>query len=257
MSFLALENISHHYFSAKTFTKALDNITFSVKEGQITAVLGPSGCGKSTLLSIISGEIQQTEGNVLLDQKPLSQSEHTIGLMLEHDYLFPRKTIIDNVLIGPKISGQLSTETKQRAVDLLYDVGLSNVSKTYPNELSKEMRQRVAFIRTLITDPKILLMDEPFSALDYQTKLKLQDLFAKTLRTYHKTTLLVTHDIEEAIAMSDRIIVMESGSIDRIYDVPIELREEKPFFVRRHPKFRILFEKIWEGCRKHKTDPFY
>ncbi|WP_174614103.1 ABC transporter ATP-binding protein [Virgibacillus ihumii] len=248
MSFLTLDNISHHYFAKKSFTKALDNVSCKINEGEITALLGQSGCGKSTLLSIISGIIQPTEGNILLDLKPLKQTDYTIGYMLEKDYLFSWKSIMDNVLVGPKISGQLSDYTRQKAVDLLRDVGVPDVGNYYPDSLSAEMRQRVALVRTLIMDPKILLLDEPFSATDYREKRKLEDVFSKMLKSCHKTTLLATNDMEEAICMSDRIIVMapNPGTAARTFNVPIELREERPFLVRRHPKYQLLFDKIWE-----------
>ncbi|MGJ9457453.1 ABC transporter ATP-binding protein [Oceanobacillus sp. CF4.6] len=256
MSFLTLDHVSHHYFSKNSFTKALNNISLTVKEGEFVAVLGPSGCGKSTLLSIIAGIIRQTEGNVLLQGKAIWESEMDIGYMLQQDYLFPWKTIIDNTLLGPKINKIHTMELKDKAVQLLDEVGLRDVSKKYPNELSGGMRQRVALVRTLINDPKILLLDEPFSALDYQTKLNLEDLVADLLKSYHKTAVLVTHDIGEAIAMSDRIVMMNAnpGSIAKVYDVPIELRNEVPFMVRRHPKFQILFDKIWDELEAKGSD---
>src|SRR5690606_20691141 len=174
MSFLTLEHVTHHYFSKDDFKKALDDISFSVKEGEFVSLLGPSGCGKSTILSIVSGIMNQTSGRVLLDNKPMIESELAIGYMLQQDYLFPWKTILDNVLLGPTIQDNVNKELKEKALELLREVGLQNVEKQYPSSLSGGMRQRVALVRTLITDPKILLLDEPFSALDYQTKLKLE-----------------------------------------------------------------------------------
>src|SRR5699024_2487465 len=207
MSFLALENVSHHYFSKKNYTKALDNISFSIKQNEFIALLGPSGCGKSTILSIIAGIMKQTEGKVLVNQHPIQQSDVNIGYMLQQDYLFPWKTIMKNVLIGPKIQKQYSKVTEERAQSLLEEVGLVDVENEYPDSLSGGMRQRVALVRTLITDPEILLLDEPFSALDYLTKLKLEDLVSSLLQSYKKTSILVTHDIAEAISMSDRILL--------------------------------------------------
>ncbi|GAA0588268.1 ABC transporter ATP-binding protein [Virgibacillus siamensis] len=248
MSFLTLDNISHYYFTKSSFTKVLDNVYFKVDEGEIVAVLGQRSCGKSTLLSILSGIIHPTEGKILLNRKPLNHSERTIGCMLQKDYLFPWKSIMDNVLLGPKISGHLSDKTRQAASDLLCDVGVPDIGDKYPASLSDEIRQRVALVRTLMTDPKIILLDEPFSSLDYQANVKLEDLISKMLKARHKTTLLATHDIGEAIALSDRIIVMDAkpGSVAKIFNVPIELREERPILVRRHPKYLLLFDKIWE-----------
>ncbi|MFS0674405.1 ABC transporter ATP-binding protein [Ornithinibacillus sp. 179-J 7C1 HS] len=256
MPFLTLENVTHHYFTKDGYTKALDDISFSVKEGEFVSLLGPSGCGKSTILSIVSGIMDQTLGKVHLDNKPIDESELAIGYMLQQDYLFPWKTILDNVLIGPKIQENIHVDLKEKAVELLNEVGLKNVENQYPSSLSGGMRQRVALVRTLITDPKILLLDEPFSALDFQTKLKLEDLVYKLLHAYHKTAILVTHDIGEAIAMSDRIIVMSAnpGKIAKTFEVPIELRNEMPFLVRRHPKYQSIFDKVWEELNKNDTE---
>lgn len=227
----------------------------AVKEGEFISLLGPSGCGKSTLLSIIAGIIQQTEGTVSLQGKSTTESEMEIGYMLQQDYLFPWKTIIDNVLLGPKINGNKTDDLRKKALQLLKEVGLKDVEMKYPSELSGGMRQRVALVRTLINNPKILLLDEPFSALDYQTKLKLEDLVADLLKSYHKTAVLVTHDIGEAIAMSDRIFMMNAnpGSIAKIYEVPIELRNEVPFLVRRHPKYQLIFDKIWDELESKES----
>lgn len=256
MSFLTLDRVSHLYFSKKNYTKALDNISFSVNEGEFVALLGPSGCGKSTILSIIAEIIEHTSGSIYVNNQPLHKAELDIGYMLQQDYLFPWKTIIDNILIGPKISHDQSRETREKAVDLLDQVGLAKITDDYPDSLSGGMRQRVALVRTLITNPEILLLDEPFSALDYQTKLKLEDLVWDLLRLYNKTSILVTHDIGEAIAMSDRIIVMDAnpGSIAKTFEVPLELRQEKPFLVRRHPKYQILFDKVWEELNKNEAN---
>ncbi|HAM79335.1 ABC transporter ATP-binding protein [Ornithinibacillus bavariensis] len=254
MSFLTLENVSHHYFSKNDYTKALQDISFSVKEGEFIALLGPSGCGKSTILSIVSGIMKHTSGKVLLNNKPVEKSKRDIGYMLQQDYLFPWKTILDNVLIGPTIQKNVDEEIKVEAKKLLIEVGLNDVENQYPTSLSGGMRQRVALVRTLITKPKILLLDEPFSALDYQTKLMLEDLVFQLLHAYKKTAILVTHDIGEAIAMSDRIIVMRAnpGTIAKTFEVPIELRNEMPFLVRRHPKYQAIFDKVWEELNKNE-----
>ncbi|MFD1851179.1 ABC transporter ATP-binding protein [Oceanobacillus bengalensis] len=256
MSFLTLDRVSHHYFSKDSYTKALDNISFSLKEGEFISLLGPSGCGKSTILSIIAGIFRQTDGQVLLEKKPINESELAIGYMLQQDYLFPWKTILNNVLLGPKIHNKNVEKLKPTALELLKEVGLEGVENSHPASLSGGMRQRAALVRTLINDPKILLLDEPFSALDYQTKLKLEDLVGKLLKAYHKTAILVTHDIGEAIAMSDRILVMGAnpGTIAKTFEVPIELRNQLPLTVRKHPKYQILFDKIWEELEEKETE---
>lgn len=253
MSFLTLDKVSHHYFHKKGYTKALDSISLSIKAGEFVSLLGPSGCGKSTILSIIAGLIKQTEGDVYFKQQQ-NNSKLNIGYMLQQDYLFPWKTIIDNVLLGPTINKTNSKEMKEKGIDLLKEVGLSEVIDAYPAALSGGMRQRAALVRTLVTNPDILLLDEPFSALDYLTKLKLEDLVAQLLKTYKKTSILVTHDIGEAIAMSDRVVLMHAnpGGIAHIFDVPLELRNEKPFLVRRHPKYQIIFDKVWEKVNENE-----
>jgi len=255
MSFLTVEQISHLFFTKKGYTNALDSISFSVKEGEFISLLGPSGCGKSTLLSIVAGLLKQTEGDILLKGKPLHDQKHTIGYMLQQDYLFPWKKIIDNVLLGPKIAKKDEKRLRKQALRLLKEVGLPKVADQYPQALSGGMRQRAALVRTLITEPDILLLDEPFSALDYFTKLKLEDLVSDLLKTYNKTALLVTHDIGEAISMSDRIIVLDRqpGRIYQIFEIPVELRNEKPFLCRRHPKYQLVFDKVWNAMNEIET----
>lgn len=256
MSFLTLEHVSHHYYSTKSYTKAIDNVSFSVEKGEFVSLLGPSGCGKSTILSIVARIFKQTEGRVLLKDQDIIDSNLAIGYMLQEDYLFPWKTIIDNILLGPKIQKEMSENSKEKALALLEEVGLSDVANAYPGSLSGGMRQRAALVRTLITNPELLLLDEPFSALDYLTKLKLEDLVAKIFKTYEKTAILVTHDIGEAISMSDRIILLNAnpGSIATIFDVPIELRNVTPLLVRRHPKYQIVFDKIWDKVNEIENE---
>lgn len=256
MSYLNLEHVSHLYFTKKGYTRALNDISLSIKEGEFVSLLGPSGCGKSTILSIIAGIIKQSTGTIRLQGKPINESSLAIGYMLQQDYLFPWKTIMENVLLGPKIYNKNTEDVKNKAMEMLEEVGLPNVADAYPASLSGGMRQRAALVRTLINDPKIFLLDEPFSALDYQTKLKLEDLVSKLLKMYQKTAVLVTHDIGEAIAMSDRIFVMNAnpGTIEKVFEVPLELRNEDPFLVRRHPKYQLLFDKVWEELNKNEKE---
>ncbi|MED4353913.1 ABC transporter ATP-binding protein [Schinkia azotoformans] len=248
MSFLKIDNIYHTYFSPKTATTALENISLSIEEGEFISFLGPSGCGKTTLLSIIAGLLEPTEGSIKIDGVHVSDQKTMIGYMLQQDYLFPWKTIEENITLGLKIMKIDTTENYQKSLDLLKEMKLENIEKKYPSELSGGMRQRVALVRTLSTNPKILLLDEPFSALDYQTKLKLEDLVFHTLKEYNKTALLVTHDIGEAIAMSDRIFLLRAnpGEIAQSFIVPKELQGLTPFAARQHPSFSELFQIIWE-----------
>lgn len=248
MSFLNVRNVFHTYFSMKEATEALQNINLSVKKGEFVSFIGPSGCGKTTLLSIIAGLFQPTKGTVLIEgQNVFENKDLSIGYMLQQDYLFPWKTIEENINLGLKVINK-EKEYPDIASKLLKDVGLPPLEKKYPRELSGGMRQRVALARTLAVNPKVLLLDEPFSALDYQTKLKLEDLVSKMLKEYEKTAVLVTHDIGEAIAMSDRIFLFSArpGRLYKIFEVPEEIRVLTPFEARTHSSYSSLFQIVWK-----------
>jgi NitT/TauT family transport system ATP-binding protein len=255
MSFLTINNLHHFYFTKNSTTKAIEDISLTIEEGEFISFLGPSGCGKTTLLSIIAGLLKPTEGNVTIDGKLVNKARSYIGYMLQQDYLFPWKTIEENILIGLQIMNKESEHTKNETLSLLEEIGLKGVEKNYPKQLSGGMRQRAALVRTLATNPKILLLDEPFSALDYQTKLKLEDLVSETLKEYKKTALLVTHDIGEAIAMSDRIFLLSSkpGRIAKIFEVPVNLRDQTPFKARQDSAYNSLFQEIWKELDQLET----
>lgn len=247
MVFLKIDSVHHTYFTKENAITALENINLNMEKGEFISFLGPSGCGKTTLLSIIAGLFPATSGTIQLEGKPLQSEKNTsIGYMLQQDYLFPWKTIEENVTLGLKLLKSKNTESK--AIQLLKDFGLAGIEKQFPKQLSGGMRQRVALARTLSVDPKILLLDEPFSALDYQSKLKLEDLISETLKSFGKTAILVTHDIGEAIAMSDRIYLFSAkpGRIHRVFDVPVDLRVVKPFIARNHPQYPAIFQTIWK-----------
>jgi NitT/TauT family transport system ATP-binding protein len=248
MSFLAIKDVHHTYFTKASATTALSDISIQIEEGEFVSFLGPSGCGKTTLLSIIAGLLKPTQGTILLENKPLSGVKNQIGYMLQQDYLFPWKTIEENILLGLKLSKQLNDKTKLAALDLLKQMGLSGIEKQLPKQLSGGMRQRAALVRTLATEPKLLMLDEPFSSLDYQTKLKLEDLVSNTLDTFGKTAILVTHDIGEAIAMSDRVVLFSPspGRIQKVVDMPDELKSLSPFKARNHEVFSSIFQTIWK-----------
>ncbi|MEK3887672.1 ABC transporter ATP-binding protein [Bacillus sp. FSL K6-3431] len=248
MSFIHVDNIGHHYFSPSTVTHALENVSFSINKGEFISLLGPSGCGKTTMLSILAGLINPTTGKVTMDPFTPDSEMNAIGYMLQQDYLFPWKTIEENIFLGLELNGQLTTKTKQAALAFLQEVGLSGVEEQFPRQLSGGMRQRAALARTMAVNPKLLLLDEPFSALDYQTKLKLEDLVFQTLKEYGKTAVLVTHDIGEAISMSDRILLFSSkpGRLYKIFTMPDELRLLKPFDVRSKEAYNHLFQTIWK-----------
>lgn len=260
MSFLTLEHIYHVYFTPTQVKTALENISIHVDEGEFVSFLGPSGCGKTTLLSIIAGLLTPTSGKVMLaGDSSYTNHKQEIGYMLQQDYLFPWKTIRENILLGLQIQKKRTAQLEKQSLDLLNEMDLLNTAELYPNQLSGGMRQRVALVRTLATEPKILLLDEPFSALDYVTKLKLEDLVFQTLKNFHKTAILVTHDIGEAIAMSDRIYLFSAnpGKIHRLFHIPKELRTLTPFEARNHPLFSSTFQEIWkefESLEQHTME---
>jgi len=248
MSFLKVKNISHTYFTKTSATTALSDISLDIAEGEFVSLLGPSGCGKTTLLSIIAGLIKPTEGLVTLEGKRIGNKSNDIGYMLQQDYLFPWKTIEQNIQMGLKLNKLLQKDRIKYTLQLLEKMGLKGVEKQYPKELSGGMRQRVALVRTLATEPKVLMLDEPFSALDFQTKLHLEDHIFETLKSFNKTAILVTHDIGEAIAMSDRIFLLSArpGELYKTFIIPDELRNLVPFHARNHELFQSLFQIIWK-----------
>nr|WP_295971259.1 ABC transporter ATP-binding protein [uncultured Bacillus sp.] len=257
MDFLRIANVHHSYFTKKSAVEALSEISFEVEKGEFVSLLGPSGCGKTTLLSIIAGLLQPTEGSVMLEGKAVSAAENDIGYMLQQDYLFPWKTIEQNIQIGLKLNKRLNKETRQYTLNLLNKMGLQDVEYQYPKQLSGGMRQRAALVRTLATEPKLLMLDEPFSALDYQTKLHLEDLVYNTLKSFRKTAILVTHDISEAIAMSDRIFLLSArpGKLYKTFFVPNDLRNLTPFKTRNHETFPEFFQLIWKELESLEAIP--
>ncbi|MBE3570233.1 MAG: ABC transporter ATP-binding protein [Bacillales bacterium] len=248
MSFVEIDHVSHTYFTPETAFDAVHNIHLTVEEGEFISLLGPSGCGKTTLLSLIAGLLTPTYGTIRVDGQHPKKPKNTIGYMLQQDYLFPWKTIEQNVLLGLKVMKQLNETSKANALSLLEQMGLKNVQNQAPRQLSGGMRQRVALVRTLAVNPKLLLLDEPFSALDYQTKLKLEDFVFQTLKSFQKTAILVTHDIGEAICMSDRIYLLSKGPgrIHKVFEVPDELRALSPLEARNHSSFTPFFQEIWK-----------
>ena len=248
MNVMTVDHVHHCYFSNHNAVHALENISLTIEEGEFVSLIGPSGCGKTTLLSILAGLLPPTEGKVVIGGKQGDENHTATGYMLQQDYLFPWKTIKENILIGLKLQNQLNDKTEAKTLQLLEKIGLKGVESHYPSQLSGGMRQRAALVRTLAVNPTILLLDEPFSALDYQTKLKLEDLVFETLKQFGKTAVLVTHDIGEAIAMSDRIMLLspKPGRLHKIFHVPNELRTLKPFNVRNATAYSDLFQSIWK-----------
>ncbi|HWQ50881.1 MAG TPA: ABC transporter ATP-binding protein [Terriglobales bacterium] len=221
--------------------EALRDVSFSIAPGEFVSIVGPSGCGKSTLLSAIAGLVGPYSGEI-----EVAGGRSSIGYMLQRDHLFEWRTIWRNALLGLEVRGTLTPETEEFARGLLQTYGLWEFKDSYPRQLSGGMRQRAALIRTLATSPSVLLLDEAFSALDYQTRLAVTEDIAGIIRREGVTTLLVTHDISEAVSLSDRIIVLtpRPGHVRGIH--AIEMPNESPRERRNDPAFRTYFNVIWK-----------
>jgi NitT/TauT family transport system ATP-binding protein len=248
-----LHNIGMKYHSPNGEINALENIDFNVGDGEFVCIVGPSGCGKSTLLSIISGFLAPTSGSVLLKGEKVTGTSKKIGYMLQKDHLFEWRTILQNVLLGLEIQKVLTAEAKEKALILLKTYGLEEFRNKYPHQLSGGMRQRAALIRTLVTDPQILLLDEAFSALDYQTRLAVNEDIYAIIKKEQITAILVTHDIAESISMADRVIVLSKrpGTIKKIYDITLSCSNRTPLKSREATEFPLYFQNIWKELDIH------
>lgn len=248
-----LEHVSVKYETLSGETAAISDISFAVRDGEFISIVGPSGCGKSTLLSVIAGLVNPTAGRACIDGTEVNAASRKIGYMLQQDYLFEWRTIFGNILIGPEIQRKNTPETRRRINSLLDKYGLGAFKNHYPRQLSGGMRQRAALIRTMAVDPEIFLLDEPFSALDYQTRLTLEGEVHQILRQTGKTVILVTHDISEAISMSDRVIVLSQrpGTIKNVHPIRLTGASLTPFTAREAPEFNHYFNLIWEELDVH------
>ena len=249
-----LRDIGLRYYTRAGEVEALRGISLDVAPGEFVSIVGPSGCGKSTLLSLIAGILQPTAGTVLIAGKPPTGAK--CGYMRQHDHLFGWRSILDNVLLGPEIQGTHMAAAREYGLQLLGRYGLADFVDHYPHQLSGGMRQRAALARTLCTRPEVLLLDEPFSALDYQTRLAISDEIGLILREEGKTVILVTHDISEAISMTDRVIVLgrrpgHVKSEHRIAFPSVPGGRPSPFAARSAAEFRDYFNVIWEELDVH------
>ncbi len=243
---LKLENISLIYQSEIGETQAIKNLNLTVKKGEFIAIIGPSGCGKTTILSLVAGLLKPTTGKIILNGEEIVKPSKSIGYMLQRDELFPWRTILKNACLPLEIKKLKGESYKNAVMNLLVKYGLKDFLNAYPSEISGGMRQRVALIRTLASNPDVLLLDEPFSALDYQTRIAVCDDVYKIITEEGKTAILVTHDISEAISMADRVIVLTKRPAqilnEHIYNqdktvLPLKRREEKDFGKK--------FETLW------------
>ena len=244
MELINFNQVSKSFFSQSQQTKVLDNVSFVVNDHEIVAILGPSGCGKSTILNLINQLIEPTEGEIITNCK--------LGYMFQKDCLMSWRTIYKNVTIGLEITKDKSTESLEFAKDLMKKYKIQEFSSYYPNELSGGLRQRVSLIRTLVLKPDLLLLDEPFSKLDFQTRLIVQDDVYSIIKKEKKSALMVTHDIEEAIALSDRIIILTNRPTKIKKEIKLDFGDESPTERRKNPKFSTYFNEIYEAINPAK-----
>lgn len=239
---LTIKKLSKIYHTNKSEIPAIKDLNLNIKEGEFVAIVGPSGCGKTTLLSILCSLEEKSQGEIIY-----TQGKQKMGYMLQNDTLFPWLNILDNTLLGLKVEKNITKENIQKVTKLLETYGLKDFIKKYPNNLSGGMRQRVALIRTLATNPDILLLDEPFSALDYQTRLAVSDDVWKIIKKEKKTTIMITHDIAEAISMADRIIVLTNrpAKVKSIYIIEMK-NKQNPINNRKQKEFQYYYDKIWK-----------
>ena len=243
---IKIKNLKKNYHDKNGETKAVEDFTLDIKEGEFVAIVGPSGCGKSTILSILCGLEEKSDGNIILKQNT------KIGYMLQQDSLFEWRNILDNCLIGLEIKKELNTETKNHVINMLSNYGLKDFIYSYPDNLSGGMRQRVALIRTLSTNPDLLLMDEPFSALDYQSRLAISDDIYNILKKEKKTMILVTHDLAEAISICSKVVVLSErpAVIKSVYDIKLD-NPSTPINNRKDKRFSYYYDKIWKDIDFH------
>ena len=249
---LKVENLSKKYQNKEGEVQALKNINFRIKPGEFVSIIGPSGCGKSTLLSIIAGLEEKTTGKIYLEGKEINGVSTEIGYMLQKDCLLEWRNILSNTMFGLEVKGIKTKENQKYVESLLKKYNLYDFKNKYPTELSGGMRQRVALIRTLAIRPKILLLDEAFSALDYQTRIMVTNDIYAILKKEKITALIVTHDISEAISMSDRILVLSNrpGTIKDIHKIDFETKNRTPLNTRENPKFSQYFNVLWKELRE-------
>lgn len=245
---IELKNIGYSYHSLHGETAALRDISFGIKEGEFVAIVGPSGCGKSTLLSIIAGLLKPETGTIVVNNPDGSLSYPRVGYMLQRDHLFEWRTVYKNAILGLELNHMLTEERLAYVDQLFIDYDLDKFRNKRPSELSGGMKQRAALIRTLALDPQLLLLDEPFSALDYQTRLMVSADICHLIRNAGKTMLIITHDLSEAISLADRIIVLSQrpATIKKEISVKLTLQDDSPLAARNAPEFPFYFKQLWE-----------
>ena len=250
---LVIDGVTKRFATPDGPVSALENVSFSVRDGEFLSLIGPSGCGKSTLFNIVGGLLGDYEGRILVDGQVVSGSHHEIGMVFQEESTFPWRTTLDNVAFPLEVAGAPKAERYARAKELIKLVGLDGFENRYPAEMSGGMRQRTAIARTLAFEPKILLMDEPFAALDEQTRLLLGDKVLQIQQTLRQTTMLITHNIAEAVQLSDRVVVMtyRPGRVKRIFD--IDLPRPRDSAIVSSPAFGQYVANIWNDLREEAS----
>ncbi len=247
MSILELKNVCFSYHSKDAETLAVKDVSFTVESGEFVGIIGPSGCGKTTLLNLLAGIYSPASGEILLHGKSLSGSQSGIGLMPQRDQLFPWRTIESNVLLGPELQRKKNARNREYARYLLNKYGLGDFMGKFPSELSGGMRQRSALIRTLVIRPDILLLDEPFSALDFQTRINVCNDVHSIIRQEGKTAILVSHDINECVSLCDKIVVLSKRPATVVSRIQVKLDKNlTPLERRELPSFPDYFKRIWK-----------
>ncbi len=247
---LSVDGVTKEFLTRGRRVLAIDSITLALDEGEFVTVVGPSGCGKSTLLNLIVGLLMPSAGRILFRDRPINGINPEIGYVTQRDNLLPWRTLVSNVEVALEIRGVEPRERRRRARELIQQVGLSGFEDHYPHELSGGMRQRANIIRTLIYQPQLILMDEPFGPLDAQTRIVLQDQLLGLWTATKKTIIFITHDLVEAIALADRVVMMTSrpGKIKCIANVPIP-RPRDVYRIHESQEFRATYEMLWKELR--------
>ncbi|MDB5543282.1 MAG: nitrate transporter ATP-binding protein [Hyphomicrobiales bacterium] len=250
---LRISHVSKHFDTAKGRVTAVEDVSLDIMQGEFISIIGPSGCGKSTLMNMVGGLLTEYDGEILLDGKKVSGCQPEIGMVFQEESTFPWRSAIENVAFPLEAAGLPRDKRVARALDLLDLVGLSGFENHYPAELSGGMRQRIAIARTLAFEPRILLMDEPFAALDEQTRMLLGDKVVQIQQQLKQTTLLITHNISEAVALSDRVLIMtfRPGRIKRVLD--IDLPRPRSSEMMGSEKFASYVAVIWRDLREEAS----
>jgi NitT/TauT family transport system ATP-binding protein len=254
---LVAERVSKTYEGGGVRNAVIGEVSFSLRVGEIVSIVGPSGCGKTTLLNLLCGVLPLSGGSVVWRGRPLAGMPDRVGYMLQKDLLLPWRSALGNVTLGLEIKRLDRAQREQRAHAMLRTVGLAGFHAYYPNALSGGMRQRVALARTLVTDPQVLLLDEPFAALDFQTKLLLESDMARLVRGEGRSLLLITHDVEEAVSLSDRVVVLSHrpSSIRAVHDIALDqVDRDDMMLARQSPRFVDYVRTIWSQLEVRSGD---